>query len=82
VAKPVYSRVTTWRQREAVLGALRRWKLQTPDALYDAFRRNPKIADFVETYYAEDFTLYQTARARMAGVTDGPAGSPRAMAAT
>src|SRR5271165_2712255 len=58
IAKPLYSRLTTWNQREAILKALRRWKLQTPDSLYDAFRRNPKIVDFVESYYADDFALY------------------------
>ena len=66
VAKPVYSRLTTWKQREAILKALHRWKLQTPDALYEAFRRNAKITDFVESYYAEDFTLYEAAKTRMA----------------
>ena len=64
-AKPLYSRLTTWNQREAILKALHRWKLQTPVALYEAFRRHPKIIDFVESYYAEDFTLYRSARARM-----------------
>lgn len=69
IAKPVYSRLTTWNQREAVLKALHRWKVQTPDALYDAFRRNSKINDFVRAYYADDFALHDSARARMASGT-------------
>lgn len=84
IAKPIYSRLTTWGQREAILKALHRWKLQTPDALYDTFRRNPKIADFVESYYADDLALYAAARARMAsrsGEDVKPAGPSRVTAA-
>jgi hypothetical protein len=72
VAKPLYSRVTSWKQREAILKVLHRWKLQSPDALYEAFRRNPRITAFVESYYAEDLPLYEEAKARMAGRRDAP----------
>jgi len=84
VAKPVYSRLTTWNQREAILRALHRWRLQAPDALYEAFRRNRKIADFVQSYYADDFALHDAARIRMAsraGQGAAPA-SPRPAVAT
>jgi hypothetical protein len=81
VAKPLYSRLTTWSQREAILKALRRWKLQTPDSLYEAFRRNRRIADFVESYYAEDFALHDAALARMSDAAIRPAESaPRTVA--
>jgi hypothetical protein len=62
--KPLYSRFTSWRQREQILLFLRRWKLQAPDALYSKFRNNKKISDFVESYYAADFDLYEAAAAR------------------
>jgi hypothetical protein len=61
IAKPVYSRLTTWAFRERLLLLARRWKIQSPDALYEEFRRDPRISDFVEEYYAEDFVLYRTA---------------------
>jgi hypothetical protein len=62
VAKPLYSRLTTWDFRERLLLLARRWKLQSPHALYDAFRADAEISDFVEDYYAEDFALYRAAR--------------------
>lgn len=65
-AKPIYSRVTTWRQREKILKLMHRWKLQSPDALYAAFRKDPTISSFVESYYADDLALYKAAKARSA----------------
>jgi hypothetical protein len=65
-AKPIYSRLTTWDQREALLKALRRWRLRGPDALYEAFRRDTRISAFVESYYEADFAIHDAARARMA----------------
>jgi len=62
VAKPLYSRLTTWAFRERLLLLARRWKINGPQSLYDDFRRDPQISDFVEDYYAEDFKLYQAAR--------------------
>jgi hypothetical protein len=66
-AKPLYSRVTTWEFRERLLLLARRWKLQSPHALYDAFREDREISAFVQDYYAEDFTLYRTAVGRVVG---------------
>jgi len=67
VAKPIYSRVTAWEQREKLLKLLHRWKLQSPDTLYAELRGHPKISAFVESYYSEDFALYAAAKAGMAG---------------
>jgi hypothetical protein len=69
-AKPFYSRVTTWSFRERLLLLARRLKLQSPHSLYDAFRDDPEISDFVENYYAEDFKLHRAAgdRAAAAGI--------------
>jgi hypothetical protein len=66
LAKPLYSRVTTWELRERLLLMARRWKLQSPHTLYEAFREDAEISDFVEGYYAEDFRLYRAARNRAA----------------
>jgi hypothetical protein len=63
--KPIYSRLTSWALRERILLLLRKWNLQKPTSLYDAFRRDPEIAAFVESYYAEDFALRRAAQARM-----------------
>jgi hypothetical protein len=82
VAKPLYSRLTTWKQREAILKALRRWKLQTPDSLYDAFRKHPKIVEFVESYYAADVELYQSAKGRMASAVGRDGRAPKALPVT
>jgi hypothetical protein len=64
LAKPLYSRVTSWAFRERLLLLAKRWKLQSPQSLYDDFRRDTEIRDFVEDYYAEDFRLYRTARSQ------------------
>lgn len=63
LAKPVYSRLTTWAFRERILQALRRWNVQSPRGLYDDLRRDPRISRFVETYYAADFRLHAAALA-------------------
>ncbi len=76
VAKPIYSRLTEWKQRERILKFLHQWKLQTPDTLYAEFRKNSTISAFVESYYSEDFALYQAAKARVA-VGDNLAGPAR-----
>jgi hypothetical protein len=67
IAKPIYSRLTTWAFRERLLLLAKRWKIQSPDALYEALRQDPYISDFVEDYYAEDFVLYRNAHTQLAG---------------
>ena len=74
LAKPLYSRLTTWAFRERLLLMAKRWKINGPQALYDDFRRDRQISDFVEDYYADDFKLYRDAQI-------GPGGSTRARAA-
>jgi hypothetical protein len=65
VAKPIYSRLTTWAFRERLLMLAKRWKIQSPQSLYEDFRRDSRISDFVEAHYAEDFRLYRAARTRL-----------------
>jgi hypothetical protein len=72
LAKPVYSRLTSWAFRERVLLALKSWRLQGSNKLYAAFRRDPEVSAFVERYYARDFSLIQSAKARMANVAHNP----------
>jgi hypothetical protein len=64
--KPIYSRLTSWALRERILLLLRSLNLQKPTSLYEAFRRDPEISAFVESYYAEDFALLRAAQARAA----------------
>jgi hypothetical protein len=63
--KPIYSRLTSWALRERILLLLQSWNLQKPTSMYEAFRRDPEISDFVESYYAEDFALRRAAQQRM-----------------
>jgi hypothetical protein len=63
VAKPIYSRLTPWAFRERLLYWGKRWNILSPQSLYDDFRRDPRINDFVETYYAEDLALHRSALA-------------------
>ena len=62
--KPVYSRLTSWRSRERILHLMQRWRLRSPTSLYERFREDPKIATFVEAYYAADFALRRDLAAR------------------
>jgi hypothetical protein len=71
LAKPIYSRLTTWALRERMLHLLRRWDLQNPRRLYEALRADGSINRFVETYYAMDFTLHASGRAAVAVHDDG-----------
>jgi len=65
VAKPIYSRLTSWSFRERVLLTMRRWKVSGPGALYAAFRQDREVSRFIETYYAGDFALYDAAKDRL-----------------
>jgi hypothetical protein len=60
-AKPLYSRLTSWKTRERLLLLMRRLKLRRPDALYVRLLRDRKIARFIEDYYAADFELHDAA---------------------
>ena len=60
-AKPVYSRLTTWRFRKRIMATLQKLKLQSADSLYKAIARDSEITRFVEDYYAADFELYRLA---------------------
>jgi hypothetical protein len=79
--KPLYSRLTTWAFRERLLLLARRWNVQNPQSLYDAFRHDPQISTFVEDYYAEDFRLYGAA-ARPCADLGMAAGSPAELSRT
>jgi hypothetical protein len=72
VAKPVYKRLTSWTFRERMLVLMRRLRLHTPTSLYEAFRRDSQIRDFVEDYYADDFALHRAARAEPYGLSSRP----------
>ena len=77
VAKPIYSRLTTWAFRERLLMLAKRWKIQSPQSLYEDFRRDPRISDFVEAYYADDFRLYRAAQTRLASPVRAQSAAPR-----
>lgn len=65
VAKPIYSRLTSWEFRKRVVGTLRRWNMHGPDSLYAELRQDPEVSSFVGDYYAMDFALYRSAKARL-----------------
>ncbi len=71
VAKPIYSRLTSWTFRERVLLTMQRLNINRPDSLYAALLRVPEVNGFVEDYYAEDFALYRSAKARVSGLVAG-----------
>jgi hypothetical protein len=64
-AKPIYSRLTTWAFRERVLLLLKGMNLSQTEALYTEITSEPDIADFIERYYARDFTIYRAAKSRL-----------------
>lgn len=77
--KPLYRHLTSWEMRKRILHLTQRLKLQTPAALYDRFREDAEISAFVERYYAEDFTILERARERLASEVP-PAARTRALA--
>jgi len=74
-AKPIYARLTTWDQRQAILKQMNRWRVASPDRLYTNIRENPDIRAFVGAYYADDVALHAAARARIDARGDGRVGS-------
>jgi len=64
LAKPIYSRLTTWALRERLLLMLKAGRFQSSDSLYLRLSEDPRVGAFVEDYYAEDFALHRAAVAR------------------
>jgi hypothetical protein len=59
-AKPLYGRLTRWKDRERLLLWLRRMKLHDPGALYARLLDDAKVARFVDDYYASDLALHRS----------------------
>jgi hypothetical protein len=63
--KPIYSRLTTWGMRRRVVSLLRQMNLYSPAPVYEMFRKDAVISRFVESYYSQDFALYEASKARV-----------------
>jgi hypothetical protein len=66
LAKPLYRRLTSWKDRERLLLLMRRLKIHDPASLYARLLANERVARFVEDYYADDFALHQASTDRLA----------------
>jgi hypothetical protein len=64
VLKPLYRRLTTWKFRQRLLSLSRSHNLQDPSPHYATLLQDPSVRAFVESYYSDDFQLYNEARGR------------------
>jgi hypothetical protein len=55
--KPIYGRLTTWRQREAILQRLQRAGLISKGDFYGRISADRELRGFVEDFYGADFDL-------------------------
>jgi hypothetical protein len=69
LAKPVYSRLTSWQFRERLLLFLRRATLGDSASLDARVLRDRKTARFVEDFYAEDEALHRASGLPAAGLS-------------
>ena len=74
LAKPIYAKLTRWKDRERLLLWMRRSRLADHKPLYEVVLRDAKIARFIEGFYADDFHLRHSALAKTAGVSSSPVG--------
>lgn len=61
LAKPIYKRLTRWKDRERILRWIRRSQTADKNPFYDRILEDPKIERFIELFYAEDFLLHRSA---------------------
>lgn len=59
-AKPVYSRLTTWKFRKNIVVTLQKMGAYSSNSLYAVIIQDPEVRAFIDDYYAEDFEIYQS----------------------
>jgi hypothetical protein len=62
--KPIYRRLTSWDFRKRLMLRMKAGKAAGAEPLYEMFREDRDICDFVADHYAEDFEIHAAVRAQ------------------